>query len=129
MLDPSGVPDQLLPWLGGFFAIGFDPTWDADKRRKILHAAPQLYRLRGTVAGLEQAVETVFGVTPYIEELSSAGPWGSIDGEKPAWPAPSGASPPHVSLGPPPRLRAVRLFSRSPSPLPLRRSPLRRPPS
>src|SRR5260370_39664304 len=125
MLDPSGVPDQLLPWLGGFFAIGFDPTWDADKRRKILHAAPQLYRLRGTMAGLEQAVETVFGVTPYIEEISSAGPWGSIVGEKPAWPAPSGASPQHVSLGRPARLRAVRLFSRSPSRLPLGQFPPR----
>src|SRR5260370_7936376 len=126
MLDPSGVPDQLLPWLGGFFAIGFDPTWDADKRRKILHAAPQLYRLRGTMAGLEQAVETVFGVTPYIEEISSAGPWGSIVGEKPAWPAPSGASPRHFSPRPPPPLRALRLFPQSHPPSPPRTSPHRR---
>jgi phage tail-like protein len=124
LLDPSGVPDQLLPWLGGFFAIGFDPTWGADKRRKILQTAPQLYRLRGTLAGLEQAVETVFGVTPYIEELSSAGPWGSIAGEKPACPAPSGALRQHVSLGRPARLRAVRLFSRSRSRFRLGSSPL-----
>jgi phage tail-like protein len=78
LLDPTGVPQQLLPWLAGFFDIGLDPTWDEAKRRKILQAAPKLYRLRGTREGLQEAIEAVFGVTPAIEELSATGSWGAV---------------------------------------------------
>jgi phage tail-like protein len=124
LLDPTGVPAQLLPWLGGFFDIGFDPTWAADKRRQILEAAPKLYRLRGTLAGLQLAIQTVFGVTPSIEELSSAGPWGSIVGKTALCRTESGPSSSHVSLGRPARLRAVRLFGKTRSRFRLGRSPL-----
>jgi phage tail-like protein len=123
LLDPSGVPDQLLPWLGGFFAIGFDPTWAADKRRQILAAAPQLYRQRGTPAGLQLAVQTVFGVTPSIEELPSTGPWGSI-ARNPARVPQADTPGGHASLGRPARLRAVRLFGKARSRFRLGRSPL-----
>src|SRR4029077_3153588 len=78
LLDPTGVPEQLLPWLGGFFAIGFDPTWDAYKRRQILQAGPQLYRQRGTLAGMQMAIKLIFGISPAIEQLSSTGMWGAL---------------------------------------------------
>ena len=124
LLDPTGVPAQLLPWLGGFFDIQFDPTWTADKRRQILQAAPKLYRRRGTLAGLQRAIQTVFGVTPSIEELSSAGPWGSISGKTALRGTESGPPSSHVSLGRPARLRAVRLFGKRRSRFRLGRSPL-----
>jgi phage tail-like protein len=78
LLDAGGVPEQLLPWLGGFFDITFDPTWDATLRRSILQNAPQLYLQRGTAAGLQLAVQTVFGVSIAINEFSAAGPWGAL---------------------------------------------------
>lgn len=78
LLDADGVPEQLLPWLGGFFDITFDPTWSATLRRSILKNAPQLYLQRGTAAGLQLAVQTIFGVNIAINEFSAAGPWGAL---------------------------------------------------
>jgi phage tail-like protein len=78
LLDPSGVPEQVLPWLGGFFDITFDPTWDSRLRQSILQNAPQLYLQRGTTAGLQLAVQTIFGVEIAINEFSAAGPWGAL---------------------------------------------------
>jgi phage tail-like protein len=78
LLDPSGVPDEVLPWLGGFLDIAFDRAWEPERRRRILKAAPELYRLRGTIAGLIKAVELVFDVTPVIEELPAARSWGAL---------------------------------------------------
>lgn len=127
LLDPSGVPDQLLPWLGGFFNIEFDPSWDAATRRRILAAAPALYRARGTPAGLTLAIQTVFGVTPYVDEGSAIGPWGALackgTGTCTAMGTPCAAGAPS-SIGRPARLREVRLFSRSRTRLQLDRSAL-----
>ena len=117
LLDPSGVPGQLLPWLAGFFRIGLDATWTDDQRRQILASAPQLYRLRGTAAGLQLAAQLVFGVTLSIQELSSAGPWGSIAPDR-------RPSDPLPLLGRPARLGSVRLFGRTRSRFYLNSSPL-----
>jgi phage tail-like protein len=78
LLDPSGVPQQLLPWLAGFFDIGLEATWDETRRRKIIQRAPSLYRERGTLKGLQDAIDLVFGIKPYIEETSPTGPWGAV---------------------------------------------------
>ena len=40
LLDPGGVPDEVLPWLGGLLGLAFDPGWDATIRRNLLAAAP-----------------------------------------------------------------------------------------
>jgi phage tail-like protein len=92
LLDADGVPEQLLPWLGRFLDIAFDPAWDTARRRRILKAAPALYRRRGTLAGLAQAVQLVFDQPPVIRELAHERNWGALGGA---------------------RLRAVRLFGRS----------------
>jgi phage tail-like protein len=117
LLDPSGVPSQLLPWLAGFFDIGLDATWSDEKRRCILTNAPKLYQLRGTAAGLQLAVKLIFGVDLSIEELSSAGPWGSVASSACGCEAPA-------SLGRPARLGSVRLFGQTRSRFYLDRSPL-----
>jgi phage tail-like protein len=104
LLDPQGVPDTVLPWLGTFFDVTFDPAWDAVRRRRILAAIPQLYRWRGTTDGLRQAVQVVFDVDPVIEELGRERQWGA--------------------LGRQTRLRAVRVFGKAGARMRLGASPL-----
>jgi phage tail-like protein len=56
MLDPGGVPAEFVGWLGSWLASETDSAWPTAARREFLARAPELYRLRGTPAGL---VETV----------------------------------------------------------------------
>lgn len=75
LLDPDGAPDQVLPWLGGFLDISFDRAWTPERMRKILKAVPELYRRRGTLAGLAQSIKLVFDVDPVIKELADERNW------------------------------------------------------
>jgi phage tail-like protein len=70
LLDARGVPDELLPWLGGFLGLVFDPAWDAATRRALLTAAPELYRRRGTLWAVSETFRIILGVVPVIEELA-----------------------------------------------------------
>ena len=67
LLDASGVPAEVLPWLASFFDITLEREWSAEQRRSLVRAAPSLYRLRVTPEGLKLAIEFVFGVTPEIQ--------------------------------------------------------------
>jgi phage tail-like protein len=78
LLDPNGVPDALLPWLGRFFDIALDPAWSDAQRRAIIAAAPALYAARGTVGGLQKVIEMVTGSRPAIEELSQERGFGAL---------------------------------------------------
>lgn len=78
LLDSEGVAPEVLPWLGAFLDIAMDASWSEERRRKILAAVPELYRRRGTRAGLEQAVRLLFDVTPVIEEASLERMWGAL---------------------------------------------------
>lgn len=78
LLDVDGVPDGVLPWLGSFLDLAFDPSWGADLRRKVLRALPELYRKRGTVEGLQTAINLIFDVHPVIQELATERSWGTV---------------------------------------------------
>jgi phage tail-like protein len=93
LLDPAGIPAEILPWLGTFFDVVMERKWGVAQRRAILHAVPELYQRRGTLAGLQKVIEVVFGVKAHIEELGPTRNWGST--------------------GKTTVLGAVRLFSRS----------------
>ena len=80
LLDIDGVPDAVLPWLGSFLDIAMDPAWDAARRRRLLQAAPRLYRMRGTVDGMRAAIRLVFDVDPVIREAANERAWGALDG-------------------------------------------------
>jgi phage tail-like protein len=80
LLDVDGVPDGVLPWLGSFLDIAMDPAWDATRRRRLLQAAPKLYRMRGTVDGMRAAIRLVFGVDPVIREAANERAWGALGG-------------------------------------------------
>jgi phage tail-like protein len=79
LLDAGGVPDDVLPWLARFLGLVLDPGWEPARRRRILRALPELYRRRGTLAGLKMAFRLVFDVEPAIEELSLERRWAAFD--------------------------------------------------
>ena len=79
LLDPGGVPDEVLPWLGGLLGLVFDPGWDAIIRRNLINAAPALYRGRGTLTALTQVINIVFGVDVAINELAADRAWGALN--------------------------------------------------
>ena len=83
LLDAQGVPDPVLPWLASLLGLSFEPGWDAQTRRALLSAGPQLIRDRGTPAGLRQVIQTVFGVSPVIEELFRDRAWATVRGTTP----------------------------------------------
>jgi phage tail-like protein len=107
MLDPGGVPDDVLPWLASLVGVAFDPAWEAERRRALLAAAPELHRRRGTVGGLVRAIQLVLGVEPVVEELAAARAYSTI-----------GAA----------RIGQVRLYGRNRARFRVGRSPLGRAP-
>lgn len=94
-LDVESARSELLPWLAAFLDLSFDPSWDSARQRSILAALPRLYRLRGTVAGLQLAVRLVFDTEVAIQERAFERAWGKLGQHGNA------------------RLGGVRLFGRS----------------
>jgi phage tail-like protein len=92
LLDVERVPDEALPWLGRFLELAAEPWWGPERHRRLLRAAPELYRRRGTPEALARAIELVFDVRPVIAEGAPQRAWGAV-GQA--------------------RVRAVRLFGRS----------------
>lgn len=76
-LDPWLTPVDFLPWLAGWVGISLDEGWDEDRRRAIVSRAVELYRLRGTAAGLAGQVEIQTGGSVEIVENGATG-W-SVD--------------------------------------------------
>ena len=54
-------PSDFLDWLAGWVGIALDETWDEERRRTVVARAVELYRLRGTAAGLAGQVEIQTG--------------------------------------------------------------------
>ena len=52
LLDVDACPDDYLSWLGQWLGIAFDDDLDESRRRLFLSHAIELYRQRGTKAGL-----------------------------------------------------------------------------
>ncbi len=106
-LDPRLTPDDFLSWLGGWVGIALDEGWDEDRRRAIVGRAVELYRLRGTAAGLAGQVEIQTGGTVEIVENGATG-W-SVD---PGGELPGSADPQmvvRVTVGDPKAIDAQRL--------------------
>jgi phage tail-like protein len=105
LLEPGSVPSVVLPWLGSFLGVVFDPTWSVTLQQNILKVLPQLYAQRGTIAGLTAAIKVVFGIEPAIQELASQRSWGALgDSSKAGADAPV---QPNAILG------SVRLFGKA----------------
>ena len=62
--DYSRAPPEFLAWLAGWVALALRDDWTDDHKRKFIAKAAELYRLRGTKAGVIQFVQTYTGGPP-----------------------------------------------------------------
>ena len=62
--DHNRAPPEFLAWLAGWVALTLRDDWTDDHKRKFIAKAVQLYRLRGTKAGVTQFVQTYTGGPP-----------------------------------------------------------------
>jgi phage tail-like protein len=67
-LDPDGTPSSFVEWLAGWIAMTFDASMEEEVRRKLLRHAPELYRIRGTPAGIQRFLSLAFGIDARILE-------------------------------------------------------------
>jgi phage tail-like protein len=66
MLDPRTAPAETLQWLACWFGLALDPLWQEDRRRFLIRHADELFRRRGTAAGVEIAVRLY--VDPTVDD-------------------------------------------------------------
>jgi phage tail-like protein len=68
LFDPRTTEMKWLPWLASWLAMPLLEGWDEEKRREIIQRTPELYRLRGTAAGLKLALRLFADVKAEIHE-------------------------------------------------------------
>lgn len=56
LFDPRTIPPDALVWLACWFGLVLDPLWTVERKRLLIRHIDQLYRMRGTVQGLEIAM-------------------------------------------------------------------------
>jgi phage tail-like protein len=64
--DFNRAPSEFLTWLAGWVSLTLREDWADDHKRKFIAKAVQLYRLRGTKAGVTEFVHTFTG-GPQVE--------------------------------------------------------------
>ncbi|MFF4369393.1 phage tail protein [Streptomyces sp. NPDC001594] len=69
-LDPALAPEDFLPWLAGWLDVDLGNAPDPARRRRLLVAAGDLYRRRGTAAGLRDHLWLMFGGRVEVEDGS-----------------------------------------------------------
>ena len=68
LFDPRVTQMRYLPWLASWLAMPLLEGWDEERRREIIQRTPELYRLRGTAAGLKLALRLFADVKAEIQE-------------------------------------------------------------
>lgn len=66
--DARLAPPQMLPWMAQWLGVPLDAHWPEARQRAWMREAVSLYRWRGTRYGLTRALETVYGLSPVLEE-------------------------------------------------------------
>jgi phage tail-like protein len=86
--DPDTTPEDFLAWIGEWVAASVDAGWPEDRRRAFVGQAAELYRRRGTAAGLRDHVQIHTGGTVEVVE-NGASSWSpKPDGKLPGSPEP-----------------------------------------
>jgi len=66
--DPWRCPAELLPWLAWAWSVDeWDPTWPEEVRRRVIAAAPEVHRRKGTRAAVERALRAIGVVADIVE--------------------------------------------------------------
>ncbi|MFD2331948.1 phage tail protein [Cohnella sp. GCM10020058] len=82
--DRETVGGGQLRWLASWLGLDTNEYWSDDAIRRLIRAAPDMYRYRGTRRGIEQAIETLTGMKPIIVEpaqykaLRERGDWRAV---------------------------------------------------
>ena len=74
LLSPVAAAPDVLAWLAALLDLTFDPSWPLERRRALVLAAAELYRRRGTPAGIVRYVEVYAGVRPVVTEAFTSRP-------------------------------------------------------
>lgn len=82
-LDPALTPEDFLDWLAGWVGLLPDETWPIERRRALVAVATDLYRSRGTAAGIAMHVR-----------LLTAGEVAVTDSGGSVWSTTAGTPPP-----------------------------------
>jgi phage tail-like protein len=84
-VDPWLTPEDFLDWLAGWVGVVLDENWPLDRRRAVTEHAVELFRKRGTAAGLRDIVELFTAGSVQINETGgtawSQQPGGEMPGE------------------------------------------------
>jgi phage tail-like protein len=72
-LSPALAPDDFLGWLSSWFSEAADDSWPADRRRRFVAHAAELFRGRGTVAGLRRELELCTGGRVEVSDSGGVG--------------------------------------------------------
>jgi len=68
--DPHLTPPDMVPWLASWIGVVIDERVPDERRRKLIEAAPDLYRWRGTRRGLREYLRLYTGIEPEITQPS-----------------------------------------------------------
>ena len=102
--DPYLAPEDFLEWIAGWVGISLEEGWPIDRRRAVVATAVEMYRMRGTVAGLRANLQVLTGGRVEIADSGGVG-----------WSKSPGADMPGEAS---PRL-AVRIRVHDPSSVPM----------
>ncbi len=74
--DPTSTDKEFLPWLASWLALTLDEKWPEEKRRELIKKAHQLFRMRGTLRGLQEILEIHTGRKfPVLEHFRIRKSW------------------------------------------------------
>lgn len=82
-LDADGVPQDFLSWLAGWVDMAFDASWSGETRRRLLRNSPELYRTRGTPAGMKLLLRLALGIEARILEHFRVRRWLFLSAQSP----------------------------------------------
>jgi phage tail-like protein len=67
-VDPLLAPDGFVRWLASWFGVLLDESWPMRAQRAVIAEAVELFRMRGTMAGLRRHLAVVVEGTVEITE-------------------------------------------------------------
>lgn len=95
-LDPLTCPPDFLPWLSSWLGLTLNERWPLARRREFVHRSVEVFRWRGTLRGLANAIELYTGRRPDIVDSGAV-----THGGLPSEPIEGGGRPwLRVTIGP-----------------------------